>query len=119
MEQYDYLEAIKQDVRNYISENVNLDLVTDWDAFENELQDDLFNNDSVTGYASSSYTFNAWEAEEYLCHNFGLLSEALDCFGYKANFLKEGAEACDVMIRCYLLPDAISSVICELEDAEG
>ena len=30
--------------------------------------------------------------------------------------LKDGAEACDVTIRCYLLSGAISDVLDELED---
>lgn len=88
MERYDYLEAIKEDVLNYINEN-------------------------NTGNASGSYTFNAWTAEEYLCHNFELLGEALTEFGCDMSYLEKGAEACDVTIRCYLLGQAISEVLDE------
>jgi hypothetical protein len=69
----------------------------------------------VTGNASGSYTFNAWKAEEYLCHNLDLLGEALAEFGCEPNYITEkGAEACDVTIRCYLLGQAISEVLSEM-----
>ena len=65
--------------------------------------------DSVTGNASGSYTFHAWQAEENICHNFDLLSEAIEEFGGKCDVLKDGAEACDVTIRCYLLSEVTMS----------
>ena len=43
-----------------------------------------------------------------------LLKEALKEFGCGIEYLKKGAEACDVTIRCYLLSSAISEVIDEL-----
>lgn len=81
-----------------------------------ELNDTLFVNDNVTGNASGSYTFSAWQAEENLCHNFELLTEALTEFGYDLSSLEKGAEACDVTIRCYLLGQAISEVLDEVEE---
>lgn len=74
--------------------------------------------DSVTGNASGSYTFNTWTAEEYLCHNWELLGEALTEFGCDMSYLEKGAEACDVTIRCYLLGQAISEVLDEIETEE-
>ena len=82
---------------------------------EQELNDTLFVNDSVTGNASGSYTFSTWQAEENLCHNFELLTEALTEFGCDLSYLEKGAEACDVTIRCYLLGQAISEVLDEIE----
>lgn len=70
--------------------------------------------DSVTGNAS----FNTWTAEEYLCHNWELLGEALTEFGCDMSYLEKGAEACDVTIRCYLLGQAISEVLDEIETEE-
>ena len=72
----------------------------------------------MTGNASGSYYCNAWKAEEALCHNLDLLGEAADEFGDESitNVLKQGPEACDVTIRCYLLSQAISAVLDELED---
>lgn len=69
---------------------------------EQDLNDTLFTCDSVTGNASGSYT------EEYLCHNWDLLVEALTEFGSDMSYLGRGAEACDVTIRCYLLGQAIT-----------
>lgn len=115
---YDYKEAILDDVREYIEEEINLN---EWkgnrDKLEEKLNDDLWTCDSVTGNASGSYTFNAWEAEENLCHNLDLLEEALEEFGSDKGYLLEhGAEAADVTIRCYLLSWAISEVLDELEE---
>lgn len=61
---------------------------------------------------------NAWTAEEYLCHNWDLLGEALTDFGCDMNYLGRGAEACDVTIRCYLLGQAISEVLNEVKTEE-
>ncbi len=118
MERYDYLEAVKDDVLNYINENDIIVTSENMDEVETDLNDRLFVSDSVTGNASGSYTFNAWTAEEYLCHNLDLLGEALTEFGCDMNYLKRGAEACDVTIRCYLLGQAISEVLDEIETEE-
>lgn len=70
----------------------------------------------MTGNASGSYTFNTWKAEENLCHNWDLLAEVLDEFGSDTDILKQGAEALDVTIRCYLLGAAIAEALDELEE---
>ncbi len=79
---YNYSEAIADDVRDYIKENINLD---EWrgdrDGLEEKLNDDLWVNDSVTGNTSGSYYCNAWKAEEAIAHNWDLLGEALCEFG--------------------------------------
>lgn len=103
MERYDYLEAIKEDVLNYINENNIVVTSENRDEVEQDLNDTLFTCDSVTGNASGSYTFNTWTAEEYLCHNWELLAEALTEFGCDMSYVERGAESCDVTIRCYLL----------------
>lgn len=115
MKTYDYLENVKEDVRNYIEENKIVVTSSNREEVEQELNDTLFVNDSVTGNASGSYTFSTWQAEENICHNFGLLTEALTEFGCDLSYLEKGAEACDVTIRCYLLGQAISGVLDEIE----
>lgn len=115
---YNYYEAVKDDVREYIENEINLN---EWkgnrERLEEKLNDDLWTCDSVTGNASGSYTFNTWKAEENLCHNLDLLEEALDEFGSDKGYLLEnGAEAADVTIRCYLLGSTIAEVLDELED---
>ena len=110
MEKYDYLSAVESDVREYIENNVNFHDYSDLDEMKEDLNEKLFVDDSVTGNASGSYTFNAWKAEEYLCHNLDLLAEANDAFGGSSDILSDGAEMCDVTIRCYLLSQAIENV---------
>lgn len=118
MTNYNYLEAVTSDVLDYIKEEINLD---EWkgnrEGLEEKLNDELWTVDSVTGNASGSYTFNTWEAEENLAHNWDLLAEALDEFGQdRTDVLRQGAEAMDVTIRCYLLGQAIAEALDELEE---
>lgn len=118
MTNYNYLEAVTSDVLDYIKEEINLD---EWkgnrDGLEEKLNDELWTVDSVTGNASGSYTFNTWEAEENLAHNWDLLAEALNEFGQDGtDVLKQGAEAMDVTIRCYLLGQAIAEALDKLEE---
>ena len=115
MEKYDYLESVKVDVKNYIENEVELSDYSSREELESYLNDELFTNDSVTGNASGSYTFSTWQAEENICHNFGLLAEAMQEFGSDMDILKDGAEACDVTIRCYLLGQAINEVLDEMD----
>lgn len=110
MEKYDYLSAVESDVREYIENNVNFHDYSDLDEMKEDLNEKLFVVDSVTGNASGSYTFNNWKAEEYLCHNLDLLAEANEAFGGSSDILSDGAEMCDVTIRCYLLGQAIENV---------
>lgn len=110
MEKYDYLSAVESDVREYIENNVDFHDYSDLDEMKEDLNEKLFLEDSVTGNASGSYTFNTWKAEEYLCHNLDLLAEANEEFGGSSDILSDGAEMCDVTIRCYLLGQAIENV---------
>lgn len=116
---YDYREALVDDILTYIKENEieitpeNIDDVTE------ELNETLFLCDSVTGSASGSYTFDAYTAEEYLCHNLGLLAEACEEFGYSVTKqIERGAETCDVLIRCYLLSPAIDVALSSILNPE-
>lgn len=118
MYDYNYLEAVENDVRNYISDEIER---TEWlnnrDKLEEKLYENLWSDDSVTGNGSGSYTFSTYKAEEYLCHNWDLLNEAASEFGENAgDWIKKGAEFCDVSIRCYLLSQAISNILNELEN---
>ena len=86
MEAYNYEEAVKTDVRTWIDDNVKF---SEWEGnregLEEYLNDELFVDDSVMGNGSGSYTFNAWEAEENICHNMELLGEACEEFGNDAD----------------------------------
>ena len=112
---YNYREAIRDDIREYIHEEINL---AEWggsrEGLEEKLNDDLWICDGVTGNASGSYTFSRWKAEENLCHNWELLAEALQEFGCEGvNVIEKGAEWADVTIRCYLLGECIAAVLDE------
>lgn len=115
---YDYREAMTEDVKEWIKENVDL---TEWtedrEGLEQQLNDDLWTEDSITGNASGSYYCNSYNAEESIAHNWDLLNEALDEFGQNdINVIKKGAEWADVTIRCYLLESVISDVLNEMEE---
>lgn len=106
---YNYYEAVKNDVMEYIKEN-NLQ-----NKSQEELYGELFLADSVTGNASGSYYCNAYKAEEALAHNLDLLKEALNEFGGDFNdALERGAEYCDVTIRCYLLGQVLADILEEV-----
>lgn len=114
---YNYLEAVTEDVKTYISNEITLTDYADRDELEEHLNDVLFTEDSVTGNASGSYTCNAYQSEEYLVHNWDVLQEALEEFGEtNINPIEKGAEWCDITIRCYLLGQAISEVLDEMEE---
>ena len=120
MEKYDYLNAVINDVKAAIEdlgEDEKKELSgLDEDEKKEYIYDLLFDNDSVTGNASGSYTLSAWKAEENLCHNGDLIEETAGCFGYSLNDLAElGAEGVDVAIRCYVLPEAIRRALEEEE----
>lgn len=112
---YNYREAVKDDVLEYINNEINFEDFDTLKDLEEHLNDVLFNEDSVTGNASGSYTFNTYEAEENICHNFDLLADALDEFGGACDILRDGAEAADVTIRCYLLGECIADALKEIE----
>ena len=117
---YDYLEAMKEDIKTYILEDINVNSqYSNMAELENALNDDLWTVDSVTGNASGSYTFNRYKAQEYVMDNMELLVEMCSEFGIDnatigEKFLEEDWEWMDVYIRCYLLGQAISEALNEL-----
>lgn len=126
---YNYLENVKNDVKDYLYDEFrilnNEDLekfveenYNNLDEFEDELKDRCWCDDRITGNASGSYTFSSLEAEENLNGNWGLLVDCAKEFGEEPTISgdwKHGSEWWDVSIRCYLLSDAIAEVLEELE----
>lgn len=119
---YDYREAMTEDVKEWIKENVDL---TEWtedrEGLEQQLNDDLWTADSVTGNGSGSYTFNRVQASLYVLDNMDLLQEAIEEFATDPatvgdKFISEDWEWFDVTIRCYLLGSIISDVLNEMEE---
>ena len=120
MNTYNYNEAIKADVKEYIQEHYTTEEITEGlaerEEFDEKLYNEMWTADSVTGNGSGSYTFNTWQAEENLCHNMDLLADALADFGCGLDYIEKGAEACDVTIRCYLLGSALAEILDEFEE---
>ncbi len=118
---YNYLEAMKNDITEYINDNINLADYADRDELESSLNDDLFTEDSVTGNASGSYTFSRAQAQEYVKDNIDILKDACEEFGTDAAsvgewFLSDDWEKMDVTIRCYLLGQAIGEALDDMGD---
>lgn len=123
---YNYEEAMKNDILYYIAENIDrADYINDRDGLEEQLNDDLWTADSVTGNASGSYFCNAYRAkeaflndpksEEYFsecCADFGITAEEVG-----KHFIRADYEWIDCTIRCYLLSSMISEVLDELEES--
>lgn len=116
MEKYNYMEAMIEDIRDYINENIDAEAVEDLDELEEQLRYELCAEDSVTGSGSGSYTFNARKAREYVTGSLDLLREAceelcIDAATIGENFLNGNWGYMDVTIRRYLLPRAISDAL--------
>lgn len=117
MKEYDYREAVKNDVMEYVKNEIDFSDFDTLEELEEHLNEGLWTVDSVTGNGSGSYTFSTYEAEENICHNLDLLGEVLEEFGSGADYLiTNGAEAADVIIRCYLLGECIAAALEEMED---
>lgn len=117
---YNYLEEMKNDVMEYINNEIDLSNYEDRDELEQFLNDELFTVDSVTGNASGSYTFNRVQASLYVLDNMDLLQEAIRGFCIDSEtvadkFLSDDWEYFDVTIRCYLLGQAIAEALDEMD----
>ena len=114
MEKYDYEKALFDDILEYIDDNGIEVNVENRDEVYDRLFDDLWIEDSVTGNGSGSYTFNQWKAEENVCHNWGLLLDAIKDFDLDitaSDVFDKGAEWADVTIRCHLLGQVLNDVL--------
>ena len=126
MERYDYRQSVKDAVKDYILENYSAEEIKrDFetaDDFEEQLCEDCWTADSVTGNASGSYFCNTWRAEEALAHNWDLIEETAQEFGIEPVIgcgYEHGAEWWDVSIRCYLLGGCISEALEEMNIEYG
>lgn len=127
MKKYNYYEAMKEDIKNYIAENYTREeldeKMLDLDNFSEDLNDDLWTVDSVTGNGSGSYTFSREKAKDYILSdldNVYLLREALKEFCIDGDtiaekFLSEEWEYFDVTVRCYILGSVINNVLEDLK----
>lgn len=118
---YNYYDSVRADILDYIQEEINL---ADFDSLEElaeKLENDLWIDDSVTGNASGSYTFNRFTAKEYVSENLDLLAEM--CLDFDISyeeigrrFINEEWEWFDVSIRCYVLNSCIYDALDEIRE---
>ena len=126
---YNYLEAVKEDVKAWLEDNSDqfeeikdnnkIDGAIDWDGVKDDLNETLWNEDSITGNGSGSYTFNSKKARDYVL---------IDGLQYLEDLVNEGwltyesigkdvtdynFESLDVALRCYFLSEAIEEVIAD------
>lgn len=115
---YNYYEEVFDAVEDAVNDGYTPEILepVDLEDYAQKLNDALWIDDSVTGNASGSYFFNAYDAEEALAGNWDLAAEAMECFGDECNPFEKGAEWVDCTIRCYLLNSCISDYIEENED---
>lgn len=119
-----YYAQVRDDAYDAIKERYDMaelaKKMEDRDSFEQELNDSLWIDDSVTGNASGSYTFNSYQAREYVLADMDTVREALTEFCVDAEtigekFLNEDWEYLDVTARCYVLGNAISEALDNLQ----
>ena len=112
---YNYIEALKNDIRQYMEDNESYLNYTDREDLEEQLNYLLWTADSVTGNGSGSYTFNSAEAKEYVMDNMPLAVDAFREFDQIEKFADyiadENYEAIDVTIRCFLLGQVLYEVL--------
>ena len=111
-----YLEMVKNDLKTWIEDNNDYLIDIDSENLFDEIYDSAFIDDSVTGNASGSYTFNSYEAMEIVKENLPDVMTALNAFCYDANaigkmFFNEEWETLDVIARCYFLSDALYEIL--------
>ena len=123
MEKYNYLEAVTNDAKTAILENMDMWERHNREELEENANDWLWTADEVTGNGSGSYTFNREAAKEYVTRSddgMDTLRDAVREFDCEheafSAFMEENWEYLDVTIRCYLLSQAISAAIDELEE---
>lgn len=118
MDNYDYLEAVKSDVRAWLPY-----YLSDYPRGEDEtreeyaarLEEAMFDDDAITGNASGSYTINAAEAKKCVLRGIEQVQEACREFDISLGEKVEAGEweALDVIARCYYLSQAIAEVVTE------
>lgn len=120
MEKYNYVEAVKENVRSYIRDNMKI-----LEYISRDEKEEIISNGVLTEYmnpllvqANKKFAdIENWTAEEHLCHNFDLLFKAVNVFGLDFEQTLTGQPAyADGIVRCYVVERAVSEVLDEYED---
>lgn len=115
-----YVDMVASDIRQLIeSEDIDLSCYESMDEALQELEDELFNDDSVTGNLSGSYNFNSTWAKGFVLANVEEVICAYSDFGYGdedlgKDFSQHNWEKMDVLARCWALNQALYRVLDEI-----
>lgn len=123
---YNYLSAMFDDVKQYIDEVYEegsdfRSSAPTRDEVEQTMNEVLWDYDGVTGNGSGSYTFNRWQAAQYVTEDGSRWLEEAVSEGFVTEeqigkwVIGDDWESIDVTIRCFLLPRVISDVLDEME----
>lgn len=115
MSNYNYFEAVKEDVRDRLGDYDPRGEDETLEEYQERLYDAFWIDDSVTGNGSGSYTFNSAKAREFVLDGREQVAEACREFGVSLGELIEAGEweRLDVTARCYYLSQAIAEVVAE------
>lgn len=120
IEKYDYREAIKRDIYNYLENNeyliVNISETketTDFDALYDEVYEEILLSDEVTGGFSEKYYYSDSEARKALENNNDLIllaefKNAIDLDNEKPTYI-------DYIIRKTLASEILTQVLEEIK----
>lgn len=117
---YNYLEAMVEDITEWMEYN-NFDLseYTDLEEAHEYLHDELWDEDDITGNGEKGYATKV-DYENYLCHNWDALIEAIEDFCVDMNNIINLLEKkdvtlilqwCDSLIRLNTLDMAIETAL--------
>lgn len=121
----DYCKAVISDAEDVIAENFDdgsYDAETDFA----DVYDNLFVDDAVTGNASGSYTFNAYQAKENVkdamfddyilaaLENMGVSKENIASYIFNQEY-----ETLDVCIRCAILSEVYGDIEAYFNDCQS
>lgn len=115
MKKYDYRKALTNDIEDYITTHNVFDAddikeaLNDTETFYDDLYNDLWCADEVTGNGRDFYFNTIEETDNALNGNLSLLREACECFDCKIDILSD-PKICDTIIRCYLLGEVFSEI---------
>lgn len=116
---YNYREAVTSDLLDWMEEN--RELWADMERYEayEKIYDLVWVDDSVTGNASGSYTFNRYQARENFfgdddseAYLDALVDEGLLDHAQIGKWVaEENWETIDVCIRCHLVGECLEEVL--------
>lgn len=115
MSNYNYFEAVKADVQNWLGDYEPRRDDETLGEYRERLYIEFWTDDGVTGNGSGSYTFNSAEAREYVLAGIDQVLEACQEFDVSFDELARAGkwEDLDVTTRCYYLSQAIIEVVTE------